>query len=226
MSKQIFVPIGKLSGDGTQSRESMNPQTVQDYAEWLSDGNELPPITVFHDGSNYWIADGFHRVAAALRVGRQHVLAVVIDGDRRQAKLHSAGSNAAHGLPRTPGDKRKSVWLVLNDEDGKTWSDERIAAHCHVRLSLVRSLRLSTHWSPPPGLFGPDDLAVPPPPDFAGREKANADDDDAGDMEAIRGKAVRAARKFIRFAQELNLTDEEWVKFLQDVATEMAGKAT
>jgi hypothetical protein len=37
---------------------------VQNYADALEEGANFPPVTLFYDGSAYWLADGFHCTAA------------------------------------------------------------------------------------------------------------------------------------------------------------------
>lgn len=65
------------------------------------DGVEFPSLTVFFDGSHYWLADGFHRFFAAKKHGLGAMSAEVYQGTRRDAVLYAAGANARHGLRRT-----------------------------------------------------------------------------------------------------------------------------
>jgi len=51
---------------GTQPRAALLIDVMEDYAEQMRNGVEFPPITVFFDGKEYWLADGFHRLGAAL----------------------------------------------------------------------------------------------------------------------------------------------------------------
>ena len=46
---------------GTQMRAGLDQPTVKEYADaMVSFGpRALPPLIVFYDGSNYWLADGF-----------------------------------------------------------------------------------------------------------------------------------------------------------------------
>ena len=46
---------------GTQSRVDIDEQVVAEYADLYHQGIQLPPVTVFYDGTDYWLADGFHR---------------------------------------------------------------------------------------------------------------------------------------------------------------------
>ena len=52
---------------GTQPLAELQKEVMEDYAELMRAGVKFPPIVVFHDGDNYWLADGFHRMGAALR---------------------------------------------------------------------------------------------------------------------------------------------------------------
>lgn len=132
-----------ITTGGTQSRVQLSEQAVADYAEAMANDEALPPIVVFHDGSDYWLADGFHRVMAATRAGVQWIAADIRKGTKRDAILYSVGANAAHGLPRTNADKRRAVTMLLEDEEWSQWSDREIAQRCAVHHSFVSRLRSS-----------------------------------------------------------------------------------
>ena len=125
---------------GTQTREEINESVVADYAETLKAGIQLPAAVVFHDGTNNWLADGFHRYWAACKIGKA-LLCEIRPGTRRDAVLHAAGANAEHGLRRTNETKRRAVMLLLNDEEWRQWSDRVIAEKCGVSNTFVGSLR-------------------------------------------------------------------------------------
>lgn len=46
---------------GTQSRVELNQETVAEYCEAYKAGANMPPVIVFYDGTDRWLADGFHR---------------------------------------------------------------------------------------------------------------------------------------------------------------------
>jgi hypothetical protein len=46
---------------GTQVRAQLSQSQVEEYASQMREGDEFPALDVFHDGSEYWLADGFHR---------------------------------------------------------------------------------------------------------------------------------------------------------------------
>jgi hypothetical protein len=126
-----------------QPRAAIDPGLCADYAEALAAGAVFPPVDVFHDGTGYWLADGFHRVLAARLVKRPAVEAAVHRGTRREAILFAAGANAAHGLRRTNEDKRKAALTLLRDEEWGQWSDSKIAQKCCVSQPFVSQMRAS-----------------------------------------------------------------------------------
>lgn len=142
MSEQMLKREDIRTDGGTQSRAAINEATVADYAEAMEDAATVfPPVVVYYDGRDYWLADGFHRLAAWERIGREEVPADVRQGDRRRAILHSCAANAAHGLRRSNADKRRAVTTLLEDEEWSQWSNREIARRCGVGEALVRSLR-------------------------------------------------------------------------------------
>jgi hypothetical protein len=137
----------RLNG-GTQLREYIDQDTVQDYAEIL---DELPPVIVFADGKNFWLADGFHRYKAAQFAGREEIACEIRNGSRRDAILFAAGANARHGLRRSRADKRKAVVTLLSDKEWWRWCDREIARQCAVSATWVAVLRREMQGGPKPG---------------------------------------------------------------------------
>ena len=125
----------------TQSRVEMNNEVITEYAAAIQDGAEFPPITVFFDGSSWWLADGYHRFHAHKQAGKEYIKAIVNQGTQRDAILYSVGANASHGLRRTNADKRKAVMTLLEDEEWAGWSDNAIARQCSVSPDTVGRIR-------------------------------------------------------------------------------------
>src|SRR3979411_695781 len=96
-----------------------------------SDDN-FPPIVVFHDGTDHWLSDGFHRHAAAKKAGLHSLRAKILQGTRRDAILHAVGASTPQGLRRTNADKPRAVTILLDDEEWGSWSDGHIARQCGV----------------------------------------------------------------------------------------------
>jgi hypothetical protein len=126
---------------GTQVRAEMKPETVDAYAEALSEGADFPPVVAFFDGEVYWLADGFHRVLAHEKAGLVDVLAEVLNGSKRDALFFAIGANAKHGLNRTNQDKRRAVEFLLKDNAWASNSDNWIASVAHVSQPFVGKVR-------------------------------------------------------------------------------------
>ena len=126
---------------GTQSRAAISEDTVTDYAEAMQAGDQFPPITVFHDGVDYYLADGFHRLHAAKRLHKASIQADVRTGTLRDAILYSLGANRDHGLRRTNADKRKCVQTLLEDFEWGELSVNEMARICGVSPQLVSAVK-------------------------------------------------------------------------------------
>jgi hypothetical protein len=136
------LPLDQIRTDGgTQIREAMNEATAEAYREAMASGAAFPPVTVFYDGEAFWLADGFHRLAATRRLGLSDILAEVRPGTRRDAILHSVGANNEHGLPRTNADKRRAVLTLLRDEEWVKSYDTDLAKLAHVSSNFVGVVR-------------------------------------------------------------------------------------
>ena len=124
---------------GTQSRAAINEEVVSEYAERMLDGEKFPPVVVFFDGNQYYLADGFHRFMAAHRNEFLDFECTVLQGTRTDALKHSLGANVGHGLRRTNADKRRAVELAL--AEWPQLSDREIARICAVHHTLAGSVR-------------------------------------------------------------------------------------
>src|SRR5262245_33884068 len=144
----LEVSISKAD-ERAQPRLALNAGVIDDYAEAMAAGTTFPPVIVFTDGDTYWLADGFHRHAAAKRTEVAALDCDVRDGGLRDAILYSVGANAAHGYRRSNNDKRRAVMRLLEDREWSKWSDHEIARRASVGQTYVSKLRrsLSTNLS-------------------------------------------------------------------------------
>lgn len=146
MNTTKLLNIDRISTDeGTQTRQVLDQTTCAEYAQAMLDWKEFPPIDVFSDGTDYWLADGFHRVQGAKDAGLTEIKANIHEGTKRDAILFAVGANDAHGLRRTNADKRTAVELLLRDEEWSQWPDREIARQCAVSHNFVSSLRPICH---------------------------------------------------------------------------------
>lgn len=98
---------------GTQPRSMIDSNTVREYAESLQNEAQFPPVTVFYDGSDYWLADGFHRVHAHKYLDWLEIDADVKQGTMRDAQWYSLSANQTHGLRRTRADVERAIKFAL-----------------------------------------------------------------------------------------------------------------
>lgn len=187
------LPSIRLDG-GTQCRASLDAEHIATLADAWQDGAKIPAVVVFHDGSNYWLADGFHRYHAAQRCDFRDIEAEVRSGTRCDAVKFALGANAAHGLRRTNADKRRAVEIAL--KEFPKLSSREIAKVCAVSHELVdRSRPELADSASSTTRVGADGKERKMPTPAKKREPAalparfevvagNAEDDDSSAMEA------------------------------------------
>lgn len=140
MSKTLNIHLLTIDG-GTQSRSAIDEDVVAEYALAYEDDAELPEPVVFFDGSNNWLADGFHRYFAHLSRDKTTIIVDQRKGTRRDAVLYSLQANISHGLRPNNDDKRKAVGTMLADSEWAELSDRAIARHCGCSHNLVAKMR-------------------------------------------------------------------------------------
>jgi len=126
-----------------QSRKGLNMQALVEYEEVWKSGKKFPPVDLYFDGQSYWVGDGFHRIKSRLEANLRSnkIEAIVHQGGKRDAFLHSVGANSQHGVRCTNEDKRHAVTLLLQDDEWSQWSNCEIARKACVSECLVRSVR-------------------------------------------------------------------------------------
>ena len=132
---------------GTQAREELNQEAVADYAEKMRDGEVFPPVSVFFDGSEYWLVDGFHRYFATKSNGKTSIDAEVENGTLKEAIRASWKANGKRGLNLNSADTKKIILAMFADEVTKTWSNRQIAEYVGVSHSTVNRLKSSLEQS-------------------------------------------------------------------------------
>lgn len=139
-----MIELSKINiSGGTQARAELNQSVVSEYAEIYRSGAQMPAVTVFFDGSEYWLADGFHRYFGAKEAEQKEINEEIVAGTKRDAVLFSLSANAKHGLRRTNADKRRAVETLLNDAEWSKWSSNEIAKRCSVSHTFVDGARSS-----------------------------------------------------------------------------------
>lgn len=133
---------------GTQARLQLNQDVVKEYAEHMRDGEKFPPITVFHDGSEYWLADGFHRYFATKANAQTSIEAEVKTGTLDDAILYAFSANGRRGLKMSAEDNRKIIMTMLNHAEWSKWSMAEIAKHVGVSKMTVSRVKASMEETP------------------------------------------------------------------------------
>ncbi len=121
-------------------RDRLDDFTVERYAEsW----QRLPPVTVFEVEGRWLLADGLHRHAAAVLLGKQKIRAEIRVGTFDDALDFVASVNLFHGLPLTRSERRRAVEIKLRLHHD--WSDRRLAEELAVSRELVAKIRRQLH---------------------------------------------------------------------------------
>lgn len=135
MSETIRIKNIRTDG-GTQPRAQLDAFVVSDYTEAMERGDSFPPVRVVYDGEDYWLWDGFHRLKAAEKLGRETIEAEVSAGTHQDAVWKSLSANKDHGLRRTRADKKRAVIRALEGW-GESESARAIARHVGVDHKTV-----------------------------------------------------------------------------------------
>jgi len=135
------LPLKKIRLDGgTQTRARIREDIIEEYAEDMKSGAPFPPLIVFHDGKDYWLADGFHRWGAAMQLHLDSIECEIRQGTLADAQWYSFSANKANGMRRTNDDKVRAVNAALRHCKGER-SNVEIARHVGVDDHTVAKYR-------------------------------------------------------------------------------------
>jgi len=128
MIKTLNLAVLRLDGD-TQARLALSQEKVQEYAALMEDGEEFRPIDAFFDGSDYWLADGFHRYFATKANKKTAIAVTVHNGTLEDAQLFAFAANKGHGLHMSATDIRHCIVRMLEHPVWGGWTNAAIAKH-------------------------------------------------------------------------------------------------
>lgn len=223
----MLVSLSSIRTDGdTQSRAAISSDTVAEYAEAMRDGATFPPITLFHDGSNYWLADGFHRVVASRRFGAVEIAADVHIGTREDALWFAIGANKANGIRPNKGDVKHAVELALRTWPEKT--QQAIAEQVGCSQGYIAKVKgqfipMNNLTEAPATVTGKDGKTYPTTKTKATRVKAEKQavcaGDDEGDEQAPPSKEAKKQRRDDQECRERALrSSQSAIGKLQEIA--------
>ncbi len=117
-------------------RDKLDDDTVTRYIDaW----GRMPPVTVYDVEGRLLLADGFHRHAAAVTLGKRTIAAEVVTGSFTDAMDFVAGANLFHGLPLTRSERRRAIEIRLKLHHDR--SDRHLAEEMSVGRELVAKIR-------------------------------------------------------------------------------------
>ena len=130
-----------LQFNQTGIRDSWDESTVDQYAEAMLEGAVFPPIIVYSDGEDCFLADGFHRVLAAEKLEWREIDADVRAGGRQDAIWYALAANKIHGLRMSRADVRRAIKRALQEFPER--SNRNIATQIGCDPKTVEAARLS-----------------------------------------------------------------------------------
>lgn len=149
------LPLTAIAFDaGTQIRAAIDEQAVNDYADRMHAGDTFPPLVLFHDGNQHYLADGFHRFMAAQRIGAEDFVVDVRPGTKMVYDRAGGGNtgevvvgqvirtikNAFEGDPAAfDASLIGGLGLTFNRYNGRT-NEKDLAAHLAATAGGVRGV--------------------------------------------------------------------------------------
>lgn len=149
--KKKLVQLEKIAtyDRSLQVRGGLDQEKVERYRQIMRDNGEdgaagvMDPIMVFCEGDDgpRWIADGFHRIAAAEAEGVEKIPVILRDGTRLKALRFALGENGHHGAPMSNAEKRHAAGMAVLDPDLGKKTDKEISRLVGCSPSLVSDCR-------------------------------------------------------------------------------------
>ena len=142
----MMIPINLI--DFSLQVRPLDEETVRDYADALRKQEEqeveLPPVTVALDTATNtrYLVDGFHRLEAHKRIGKQAIIATVIEMSKQDALWYALGANRINGRRLTNEDKRSAIKIAM--EEFPNASSRTIADHIGCSHQMVCNHRKSS----------------------------------------------------------------------------------
>jgi transposase-like protein len=107
----------------------------------MKDGVAFPPVRAWFDGTEHWLADGFHRINAAMIAGQAEISAYIFKGALSAAIWDSYGANSRHGLPRKQSEIVTIINRALQHPNSAQLSNVELARHLGIPEATLRRWR-------------------------------------------------------------------------------------
>ena len=134
------IPIAKIKVPDVRISARYDDELAVNLSNSLSALGQIEPILVLKEGDQYILVDGLHRTFEAKERGDTTILAVVRDGDARQALLLNLATSHNKGKTH-PGDTLVVIKALL--EEGGMTSDEIASATGMSRDQVERFWKIS-----------------------------------------------------------------------------------
>jgi hypothetical protein len=134
------IPVKDICIDGGTQHRSVDDAVVAHYAEMNKEGSKFPPIEIITDGKNNYLCDGFHRLAAAKKLGKNYIECNIGRGTKKRAQYLSFSANKDNGLPRPDGTVKEILRIIYNDEEWSKISQRDISRHVGCTQAFVSKI--------------------------------------------------------------------------------------
>jgi ParB-like chromosome segregation protein Spo0J len=118
-----------------QVRRGNHEPTIRRYEESF---DKLPPVDVFNTPDGLLLADGFHRVAAAERLGKREIEARVHKGAREDALEFAVTNNTKNGDPLSSDERDDGIRRLRQLHPD--WPIQKIADAMSVSKATVSNV--------------------------------------------------------------------------------------
>ena len=139
----MSVRISDIDIASYQIRDGLSEAAVERYAETLQAVEAIawpfPPVVLNQTPAGYVCIDGAHRIAAAMKAGRETVEAKVVTLSDADAKVEAACANMTNGLPLSASERKKAIARLI--ELRPSWADTAIAKVMGIHRNSVARVR-------------------------------------------------------------------------------------
>lgn len=143
------LPVNAIAENPrAQVRAQTDQRVVRDYAEAMQNGAIFPPIIVFQEKGcqTFVVADGHHRLQAAIEAGEADIEVDLREGDETDALEFALGCNTEHGLRLNHRDRKHAVaQLMGNPKLADKYRTHQDRANL-LRISLRQFQYLLAEW--------------------------------------------------------------------------------
>jgi hypothetical protein len=133
------VEISSITRDVVVRAKGTNKVTVAEYAQAMREGAIFPPVVLYKDRTTLRLAEGAHRIEAALAIGLTTITAEIRSGGIKPCIEHAVSSGRDFGLRFSTRDKRFQIELMLGNFP--KWSDRKIAEALGVDHKTVAATK-------------------------------------------------------------------------------------